>query len=120
MSKRFAVVLPLVGCLAAGLSACGGGATQVNELRFNQHADGTFSGSAGPAWSEAEIRAQACHGNGAATLVTSPSASGLDFHGRCGGAPVNSYGSAAAPVQSEAPAHSTAPGGWDGSTPFVD
>ncbi len=117
MSKRFSVVLPV--CLAMGLSACGGGATQVNELRFNQHADGTFSGSAGPAWSEAEIRVQACHGNGAATLVTSPSASGLDFHGRCGGASVNSYGSAAQ-VQSAAPAHSTAPGGWDGSTPFVD
>ena len=105
------------------LSACGG-ATQVNELRFNQNGDGTFTGSAGAAWSEAEIRAQACQGAGAATLSVTSTASGMTFSGRCGSggdvpsSEVPTVTSAVTSAVTAAPATSSA--GWDGSTPFVD
>lgn len=102
------------------LSACGGGATQVNELRFNQNGDGTFTGSAGAAWSEAEIRAQACQGAGAATLSVTSTASGKTFSGRCGsgGDVPSSEVPTVTSAVTAAPATSSA--GWDGSTPFVD
>lgn len=72
--------------LATLVAGCGG-APSSNELRLDNDGNGFFSGTAGSAWTPAEIIIQACGPNQAATefrTVASDAGSGaFAFDGRC-------------------------------------
>ncbi len=123
-------VLSLLCC--AALAACGG-APQVNELRFNVDGQGRFSGSAGAAWTEAEIKAQAsgqfCRNRpiGQFNVSVLPSAPDIKiFDGVCASATtslITPTSQQSHSITTQAPTQktqSTQSAGWDGSTPIVD
>jgi hypothetical protein len=74
--------------LATLVAGCGG-APSSNELRLDNDGNGLFSGTAGNAWTPAEIILQACGPNQAASdfrTVASDAGSGaFAFGGRCSG-----------------------------------
>jgi hypothetical protein len=74
--------------LATLVAGCGG-APSSNELRLDNDGNGFFSGTAGNAWTPAEIILQACGPNQAASdfrTVASDAGSGaFAFGGRCSG-----------------------------------
>ena len=83
--NRFSAKITLVALF--GLSACGGGVLEDGEMRVTSSDGATFSGVAGNAWTEDEIRDNAgrnsCGGNLPTSFTVTKTDQGQAFEGSC-------------------------------------